>query len=594
MVRKKNIEEIRDGSASHIQELSRFDRKFFDAKEEFTYIGHGSLGGKAAGLAAIKKTLEEKIPADEFPGVTVNIPRLIVLTTSVFDSFMELNNLFETAYSDEKDNIIAHKFLNASLPAELVGDLRALIEKIHSPLAVRSSSLLEDAMYEPFAGIYGTKMIPNNQPDADSRYRKLTEAIKFVFASTFFKEAKDYIRATSNKVEDEKMAVIIQEIVGIRYNDYFYPGISGVARSYNFYPSGRAKPEDGVVDLALGLGKTVVDGEHVWTYSPAFPNLKPPYGSVNEMMKSTQNEFWAVNMGKPPAYNPMKETEYLIKKGISDAEADGTLNQIVSTYDAVSDRMTVGTGCVGPRVINFAPVLEYNTVPLNNVIKKILAVCEETEGTAVEIEFALTLDNSRGTPARFGFLQVRPMVVSDEVVEVTNAEMESDKALISSGYVLGNGFLNTINDIVYVKPDSFEAKHSPVIAAELESINKIMTGEGKKYMLIGFGRWGSSDPWLGIPVNWGQISGAKVIVESMLANMNVELSQGSHFFHNISSFQVSYFSMPLRSGSKGGVDWHWLDSQKIVNETGFVKHIELENPLRVKVDGRRGRGVIFK
>jgi hypothetical protein len=574
------------------EKITQFDRNFFDSEFDFTFIGKGSFGGKAQGLAAIRDTLSQNISPEEFPNISINIPRLTVLTTSIFDLFMKMNDLYKIAYSNERDEIIAHKFLNANLPIELTGDLRALIEKVHSPLAIRSSSLLEDAMFEPFAGIYGTKMIPNNQHDPAMRFRKLTEAIKFVYASTFSKDAKDYIKAVGKDIREEKMAIIIQEVVGNRYGDRYYPNISGVARSYNFYPAGKSKPEEGVVDLAIGLGKTIVEGGICWTYSPAKPKIQPPFGSVNDILKNTQKEFWAVYMGPVKNFNPLKETEYMFTYNLSDAEYDGTLNQVASTYDANSDSINPGTFSHGPRIINFAPILSLNVIPLNKLITRILKICEDKFGSAVEIEFAATIDKNKGYPARFGFLQVRPMVVSNEKVEISDEDYNSTDKLLSSNFVLGNGTNERITDVVYVKPELFNAKDTPLITEELEEINNIMLEERKPYLLIGFGRWGSSDPWLGIPVNWSQISGSKVIVESLLPNMNVDLSQGSHFFHNITSLQILYFSLPLRNEYK--IDWGWLNSQTVKKDLQFVRHVELKKPLLIKVDGRKSKGVIIK
>ncbi len=572
--------------------LSPFDRKFFDTKEEFTYIGNGSLGGKAQGLAFIKKILSEKFNHTKYKNVVINIPTLTVITTDLFDSFIRLNNLYDIAYSDSSNEDIAFEFQKASLPGDLSGDLMALISKVHTPLAVRSSSLLEDAMYEPFAGVYATKMISNNQLDTNTRFHKLTEAVKFVYASTFFREAKEYIKATGSKIEDEKMAVIIQEVVGIRYGDIFYPDISGVGRSYNFYPMGRSKPEDGVVNLALGLGKMIVDGGVSWTYSPSQPKAQPPYGSINNLIKMSQNKFWAVNMGKLPAYDPIKETEYMLELELNDAEQNGTLELVASTYDAASDTVKMGTITKGPRIINFAPVLTLNVIPLNSIIKDLLELCETASGASVETEFAVTIDKDNSDKARFGFLQVRPMVVSNEEVIISEEELHGTSTLISSDHALGNGTVNIIKNAVFVKPGSFEAKHSQKIAEELETINNSLIKTKTPYMLIGFGRWGSSDPWLGIPVNWGQISGAKIIVESMLENMNVELSQGSHFFHNITCFRILYFSLPYSGEFK--IDWNWLEQKETVCETDFVKHVKLNSSLVVKVDGKTGRGVILK
>jgi hypothetical protein len=566
--------------------ISQFNREFFDSGQVMSYIGGGSPGGKARGLAFIHHFLVSDFKAEDFPGIRVNIPTFTVLRTNVFDAFMKRNNLYEITGEDRPDERIAHAFQRAYLPAEILGDLRALISQVHTPLAIRSSSMLEDALYQPFAGIYATKMIPNNQSDTDTRFKKLVEAIKFVYASTYFKAARDYLRATEHRVEDEKMGVIIQEVVGERHNNRFYPQLSGVARSFNYYPMGRAKPEQGVVNLALGLGKTIVDGGISWVYCPAYPKISPPYGSVGELLKQTQTEFWAVNMGKPPAYDPIRETEYLLKANLEDAEEDGTLRYLASTFDAQSGRVTMGTGVEGPRILTFAPLLLLNELALNNLIKSLLTFCETSVGAPVEIEFAMTFN-----PPRFGFLQVRPMVVSHEEIEIENRELTGSQVLIASENVLGNGTLNNLKDIVYVKPECFETKFTYRITQELDEINKKLTAKKKPYLLIGFGRWGSSDPWLGIPVEWGQVSGAKVIVEAMLSNMNVELSQGSHFFHNLTSFSVSYFSVPHFGSYK--IDWDWLNQQKSVTETDYVRHIQLPSPLLVKVDGRSGRGVIL-
>ncbi len=571
--------------------LSRFNRSFFDASNKFTYIGTGELGGKAAGLVLAKDIIEDNFENQVFDSIKINIPNLTVITTSFFDQFMRQNKLYEIALSEQSNGRIAHAFQQAELPMQLVGDLRALIAGVHSPLAIRSSSMLEDAIYEPFAGIYETKMIPNNQLDTDARFRNLVEAIKFVYASVFFKEAKDYFKATRHSIEDEKMAVIIQEVVGQRFGDRFYPHISGVARSYNFYPTGKAKPEDGVVNLALGLGKMIVDGGISWPYSPALPRTNPPYNSIKELMKQTQTEFWAVNMGKPPAYDPIKETEYLLKMDLRAAEADGVLRFIASTYNAQSDRVEFGTGNQGPRIMNFAPILVLGMLPLNNLIKKILSLCEDKLGTEVEVEFAMTLDKKLDAPARFGFLQVRPMVVSDDKVDISEADMAKYNVIIASQRAMGNGIIDNIRDIIYVKPENFEARNTQVIAEQIETFNRMLVEKGIPYLLIGFGRWGSTDPWLGIPVYWGQINGAKVMVEATLPNMHVDLSQGSHFFHNLSSFQVSYFSVP-HSG-KYQIDWKWLNQQPMISETDSIRHVQLDEPIIIKVDGRSGYGVIM-
>jgi hypothetical protein len=569
------------------KELPEFSEKFFNSGNQITGIGTGEYGGKASGLIFANDILNSKFNANEYPDFTVNIPAMTVIPTDAFDTFMQRNNLYEIANSDESDDNKALAFQKADLPFEILGDLRRLISNVKSPLAIRSSSMLEDAIHEPFAGIYSTKMIPNNQPEIDTRFQKLVEAIKLVYASVYFKSATDYMAATNHNIDEEKMAVIIQEVVGKRYDDRYYPEVSGVARSYNFYPFGNSKPERGVVNLAFGLGKTIVDGGISWVFSPALPKESPPYGSVGELMKQTQTKFWMVNMGRPPDYDPINETEFMIYENITATEPDDTLNYVASTYIADSDRIAIGVGSPGPRIINFARILVLNDVPLNNLIKSLLLTCEEALETPVEIEFAVTIN-----PHRFGFLQVRPMVVSTDEIEVAEEELSGENILVASKNVLGNGINNTITDIVYVAPDKFEKKYTPQIAKELELINKNLVKESNPYLLIGFGRWGSSDPWLGIPVNWGQVSGAKAVVEAAQENMNVEFSQGSHFFHNLTSFKVSYFSVKQADSYK--INWDWLNNQKIEQETEFVRHVSLSSPLLVKVDGRRGRGVISK
>lgn len=571
--------------------VSSFNRSFFQSNEVFTFIGEGSCGGKGSGLIQIEKIIREKISAVEFPSVELSIPKMVILRTQVFDWFMERNNLFTTAVTEEHDEDIIQSFLHAELPVEILGDLRGMIENVHVPLAVRSSSMLEDAKFEPFAGIYATKMISNNQTSIDERFNKLVEAIKFVYASVYFKASKDYFEASSHTIKEEKMAVIIQEVVGQKYNDRFYPNFSGVARSYNFYPSGRAKPEDGVVNLALGLGKTIVDGGVIWSYSPLYPNSVPPFGDPNDIMRNTQNSFWSVNMSHFLEYNPVKETEFMNLGNLNDADYDDTLKYIASTYDAKSDRIVMGCGNDGPRVINFAQLLSMNEFKFNDLMNTILKISEEAIENPVEIEFAVTIPRGENK-LHFGFLQVRPMVVSDEVVDLKTDELYAEDVLLASKRVMGNGVVENITDVIFVKPQTFDKKDTQKIAYEIDSINKRFVQTKAPYLLIGFGRWGSSDSWLGIPVDWGQIAGAKVIVESTLFGINVELSQGSHFFHNLSSFNVSYFS--LNYDGEFAIDWEWLNQQKVVRETNFVKHVKLESALKIKVDGKTSRGVIKK
>jgi len=569
------------------------DKNFFTSDNPISYIGGGKLGGKAQGLEFIHSVINNKIDETDFPGFQITIPQMVVLKTDIFDLFMRANDLYEIALSDAQDDRIAMAFQKADLPFNILADLRLIVTEVKQPLAVRSSSLLEDAMHEPFAGIFGTKMTPNNQLNVDDRFRKLVEAIKYVYASTFFKAPKQYIQATDYSIEDEKMAVIIQEVVGNRHDDKFYPEVAGVARSYNFYPVGGAKPEHGVVNLAFGLGKTIVDGGVSWAYSPSFPRKDPPFKSMNDMLKFTQLEFWAVNMGKPSAYDPIKETEYMIKSHITDAEKDKTLKNVVSTYSSRDDRVWPGISGNGPRIVTFSPILHSSDIPLNNLIKKLLEISEKASNAPVEMEFAVTISgNTDEKPYKFGFLQVRPMVVSNEVVEITEEDFSSNETVISSENVLGNGTVNSICDIVYVKPEMFKSTNTRQIAEQIEQINKKFLAEGKKYVLIGFGRWGTTDEWAGIPVDWSQISAAKVIIESGLENMMQEMSQASHFFHNVTSFEVLYFSIPY--SQRENIKWDWINSLETVEETELVKHVKTKTPFIIKANGKEGVGVIKK
>ncbi len=580
-----------DRYARNRHDLSPFDRDAFGSDGTPGRIGHGEIGGKARGLVSVRKMLHAGFGPRTDAQIEVGIPRFAVVATDVFDAFLERNHLGEIASSDLLDERIAHAFQQGDLPTEILGDLRTLADLIRAPLAVRSSSLLEDALLHPFAGVYETKMTPNNQPDSTTRFQRLVEALKFVYASTFFKSARDYRRSSRTPDGEEKMAVILQEVVGQRHGDRFYPDVSGVARSFNFYPTGGADRDEGVVDLALGLGKTIVDGGLCYSYSPARPKSPPPYSSPRDLLAVTQREFWAINVGKAPPYDPMAETEYLARAGLREAEYDGTLRYSASTYVADSDRVTPGVGTAGPRILNFAPLLLHEQYPLNSVVRSLLDSCESATGRDVEIEFAMTFPKAAGSKPHLGFLQIRPMVVPDKEVHVDESELDSPNVLLASRHVMGNGVVETIEDVVYVKPAVFETRHTRTVGEQLEKMNAGLLDQDRPYLLIGFGRWGSADPWLGIPVKWGQICGAKAIVEATRPDMMIEASQGSHFFHNISSFQVSYFSVPHDTAP--GIDWQWLDGNEAVAETEFVRHIRTAGPLLVKVDGRSGRGAVW-
>ncbi len=568
--------------------LARYTRASFGAGERFTRIGEGPVGGKAAGLLRLLEGLDAAFPSGRFGPFEVAVPSFTVVAADWFDCFLAENGL-PGAVDSLRDDEVAMAFQRASLPVGLVGDLRALTEDVRAPLALRSSSLLEDALEHPFAGVYGTKMTPNNQLDADTRFTRIVEAIKFVWASTFFAAARAY-RARVVAGESERMAVVVQEVVGRRHHARHYPDVSGVARSLAFYRFGGTAPEEGIAQLALGLGRTIVQGEPAWTFCPARPTATPPYRSAGELLRETQTRFWAVRMGEPPEYDPTRETEYLVHEPLADAEKDGTLSLTASTLDPRSERLVPGLGRAGPRVLTFAPLLVLEELPLAALVRTLLALTADAMGGPVELEFAVTLPEAEDAVPRFCLLQARRMAVSSESVDLT-AGRRGWVALVSSDTMLGNGVVEGIADVVYLVPESFDAGKTPVMATEIAGLNRRLLDEGRPYLLIGFGRWGSADPWLGVPVNWGDVSGAGVLVETSPRGRPIEMSQGSHFFHNLAAFSVPYACVP-----DGGetIDWEWLRARPAAFETEFLRHVRLETPLRVEVDGRRGKGAVLR
>ena len=568
--------------------IPRLSRGAFLRGPAITRLGDGALGGKASGLVRAQRvvaSLAERFAPEE---LEISIPRMTVLAADCFERFLELNGLDAVAgLRDERDDVIAMAFQRGRLPADLLGDLQSLATEARAPLAVRSSSLLEDALEQPFAGVYATKMIANNQPDAASRFRGLVEAIKLVFASTWFRDARQYIAATRRDPAEERMAVIVQEVVGRRHGERFYPDVSAVGRSFNFYPSGHAKPDDGVTELALGLGRTIVDDGVGWAYCPRYPRTAPPYTSLRALVKQGQTAFWAVNMGKPPAYDPTRETEFLVQADLAAAESDGTLAWTASTYVAADDRLVPGTSRPGPRLLDFAPLRQTRMLPFSDAVVAVLDAARAEFAIDVEIELAFTLDPEGASAARLGLLQVRPMMVSAERVEISAADLEPPGLLLAAHGVLGNGAASDVTDVVLVRREAFEAGDTPGIAQELDALNQELLAAGRPYLLVGFGRWGTSDPAGGVPVAFAQISGARAIVEAMLPGMAFRPSQGAHFFHNVTSFRVLYFSAADRS-----IDWSWLDAQPALRETPRVRWIRLPAPLTIRVDGRTGQGVI--
>ena len=570
--------------------LPRFDRRFFESEQRLTRIGTGPLGGKAEGLRRLHDEVVARLDHAELPYVTVAVPRLVAVAADVFNRFMDGNRLWETALSGAPNDRIARAFQRGELPAEIVGDLRGLISTVRTPLAVRSSSVLEDAIEHPLAGVYTTKMIPNHELDEDTRFRRLAEALKLVWASTFFNEARSSLAAAGLSAGSERMAVVVQEVVGRRCGPRFYPTLSGVARSYNHYASGSARPDEGVVSLALGLGKTIVDGDLTWTYCPRWPAAPPPFNNLGDLLKFTQTRFWAVNMGPTPPPDPILETEWLVHGELSTAEADGTLRYLASTYDPRSDRMQPGLGPVGARALTFAPLLTSRILPFNRVVEQLMALAKETLDAEVEIELAATLEPDGGLPMTIGCLQVRPMHGGGDWTAVSEDDLGGVDVLVASEHCLGNGVRDDLVDVVYLRPEAFDPAATRAIASELDEVNRELIAAGRHSVLIGFGRWGTSDERHGVPVVWGQISSARVIVEATLPEIRPELSQGSHFFHNVLGFRVFYLTVEHDGAHQ--IDWDWLDRQPARRESRFLRHLRLERPLRVVVDGGSRRGVI--
>jgi len=554
------------------------------------FYGDSRIGGKASGLVSIIDGLRNLGSNTSFP-MHVSVPDFSVITTEFFLDFVQHNDLMSYADGNDTDDRIAMAFMKGEMSPILTGELWKFIGKTREPVAVRSSSLLEDDLKSPLAGIYQTKMIPNNQPSDEIRFRKLIEAVKLVWASTYFNDSREFHSGIGGSASEETMAVILQKVVGRRYGNRFYPLISGVARSFNYYAFGKAKPSDGVVSLALGLGKSIVDGGLCWSYSPASPKAPPPFGSVGDMLKGTQSAFWAVNMERITVYDPVAETEYMISSRLEDADYDDTLKFVASTYLPESDRLVHGTGREGPKVVNFAPILDDRIIPLNDTVLSVLDICSEEANGPVEIEFAVT-GPGQSEEASLGLLQVRPIAAFSEEVDISEAELQGERTVARSCHALGNG-ITEVQYIVYVKPESFSTSKTRQIATEIAGINRKLSKENHGYLLIGYGRWGSSDPWLGIPVTWGHISCAKAMIEISGPRMRVELSQGSHFFHNLSSFGVGYLSVnePL----DGPVNLDIIsDGSEILYETEHIRCLKIPDGVIVKIDGRKGLGVVLR
>jgi CheY-like chemotaxis protein len=569
-----------------------FDGETFDPVRSFARVGGGSLGGKGRGLAFARGLIAGAWLEDAFPGVRISVPPSIVLGTAVFDRFLEHNDLLGFAIGSDDDAGILERFLRAPFPEAEASALSAFLADVDYPLSVRSSSLLEDSRFMPFAGVYDTFMLANDDADPRERLARVLEAVRRVYASTFYRSSKQYIRGTPYRLEEEKMAVIIQKLVGVRHGPRYYPDFSGVARSYNFYPVDPMTPEDGQASVAIGLGKHVVEGGTTVQFSPRYPRHTIQFSRVEDALRYGQRTFYALGM-PTPAGKDAAHGAGLVTAGLEEAEADGALAFAGSTYSAENHAIYDDVSRPGPRIVTFAPILKNDLFPLAAIIERLLALGRKGMSSHVEIEFAVNLAAPPASGGDFHLLQIRPMVIDRELEKVSVVDVPRESLICRSSRVLGNGTIDNIRDVIVVDRDRFERSESLHVAREVGRLNSEMSDTGAPYILIGVGRWGSSDPWLGIPVRWDEISGARVIVEAPLRDVDVTPSQGAHFFQNLTATRVGYLTVP--SGDDDSfVDWEWLNAQRGGKDDGCVRHLCFERPLRVIVDGRRGFGMVLK
>ncbi len=576
----------------YLGSISDFNPDSFDTNSGFARIGSGSLGGKARGLGFANSLINSFKVSEKYKGYSIFVPPSVVLGSDVFDQFLEQNHLRDFAIQSDNDKEIIDKFVDAPFPIVYKEQLRSFLSLIRYPIAVRSSSLLEDSRYLPFAGIYETYMLPNNHHEPNIRLDELLTAIKKVFASTFCRHAKDYIKSTPYRLEEEKMAVIIQKLVGARHKDRFYPSFSGVVRSHNFYPLPPMKTSDGIAAVGLGLGRTVVEGRGAIRFCPRYPKHLNQFSTVEDTLKYSQKDFYAVQFEDPddkPDYNQVME---LVQFDLDVSEEDGVLSFVGSTYSPENDTISDGTSRDGIRLVTFAPILKHKLMPLPEMLDLLMEMGSWGMSTPVEIEFAVNLSTPPGVPKEFGFLQIRPLVKSHEAEELEVDDFDKEDLICQSPQVLGNGRIDEIYDIVFVDKSKYDRSKSRDVAEEIHQYNIQMTNNQTPYLLIGVGRWGSSDPWLGIPVTWDEISKARVIVETSFKDFSVTPSQGTHFFQNITSFRVGYFT--VNDTENDFIDWAWLKKRKAVSKMKYVKHIRFKTPVEIRMNGHSNKGVILK
>lgn len=570
-----------------------FHRNRFDYYSNFARIGQGSLGGKGRGLAFIDNIIKHNPICDDFEGVTISIPRSVVLCTDIFDEFMEHNALYPIALSDAPDEEILHRFLEAHLPERLVEDFYALFEVVDKPLAVRSSSLLEDSHYQPFAGIYSTYMIPQ-LTDKHAMLEMLGNAIKSVYASVFFRDSKAYMTATRNVIDQEKMAVIIQEVIGKDWNGFYFPSFSGVGRSLNYYPINHEQPEDGVVEVAVGLGKYIVDGGLALRFSPRHPESVLQTSTIDLALRDTQTRLYALDTQNIDEKFSVDDGFNIKKVRVQNFADTGALKFTVSTYDVNDMTLREGEYGIGRRVVTFNNMLKYDAFPLAKVLEFMLSKGESAMGRPVEIEFAGMVDAKGEMKGQIYWLQIRPIVDRREMLDENIMECTDDKLLLKTFTALGHGMMDNLYSVVYIRPENFSSLNNSEIAREIEKINSNFTAQERNYILVGPGRWGSSDTALGIPVKWAHISSAKLIVESALPGYRIEPSQGTHFFQNLTSFGVGYFTVDPSSGDGTVFDVAFLDSMPAEYESEMVRIVTFNKPLMVGINGKKGLGVVLK
>ena len=573
--------------------ISDFNKETFDETTTFARIGGGSLGGKARGLGFVNRLLSDFNIRNRFENVKILVPPAVVLATDVFDQFISDNNLLEFALKCNNDKELENRFFKAKkFPGYVLNSLLEFLEEVSDPIAVRSSSLLEDSQGQPFAGVYETFMLPNNNPDIKVRLKQLLHAIKRIYMSIYFQRSKDYIKVTTYRLEEEKMAVIIQKVVGSNHNGKYYPEFSGVAKSYNFYPNPPLKSHDGIVSVAPGLGKYIVDGGISFRFCPKYPNHILQFATIDDLLNYSPHEFFALILNDN-LKNKINEDDLIKRFNLFEAVKDGTLDYTGSTYSIDNNSLYDGTDRDGTKLFTLAPILKQKVFPLPEILSLLLDMGSWGTGSPVEIEFAVNLTVPEGKPKEFALLQMRPLVVSNEIEELELESFEKESLLGKSDQVLGHGVVNDIKDIVFVDQKKFDRKNTVKVAHEIAQYNSKMLNNKTPYLLIGVGRWGTLDPWLGIPVTWEMINGARTIIESNFSDFNVTPSQGSHFFQNLTSFKIGYFTIN-ELDEQGFIDWEWLENQNVIEHKEFTKHIRVENPITIKINGHKSKGIIIK